>query len=174
MKYSYLLLFCGLSHLLLYVTANPPNPNPCTDPSNYNLVVPMRRTTSTGTSVALPTDTPLTLVNGCYSLQIFSYGLSVSQNTLSDTKPEANIYFNAYLANTCTGSIVYFSTGHVYYYLTFLTVSNNVNQASLTGLFFSGTAYTSDGYNIDFSLSTTPVNFEGRSPAQSKSTYRWA
>ncbi len=170
MKYSYLLLFCGLSQLLLFVTANPPNP--CTDPSNYNLVVPMRRTTSTSANVALPTDTSLILTNGCYSLQIFSYGLSVSQYTQTDTTPYSTIYFNAYLSDTCTGSYVYFSTGQTYYYQTFLTLSNNLNHASWVGLFLSGYAYSSDGYYIGFSISTTSANFEGHSPAQSKSSYR--
>ncbi len=167
MKYSYLLLFCGLSQLLLFVTANPPNP--CTDPSNYNLVVPMRRTTSNYANVALSTDTYLT--NGCYTLQIFSYGLSVSQSTQTDTTPYASVYFNARLSDTCTGSSVYLYAYEYFYYQTFLTVSNNLNHASVAGLFASGTFFTNEG-PVGFSVTTTPVSFEGHSPAQYKSNGR--
>ncbi len=172
MNCSYLLLFCGLSQLLL-VTANPPNP--CADPSNpgYNsAVIPLRTSIATSMDLYFPVGLELNLVNGCYLLRIPPSGFCVFQRTITDTTPYALVVFSTFLINTCTGSSTQLFAGQSFSYQTLLTVSNNVDRVSLTGMFVdAGTAYTPEG-STGFILSTSPVNFEGHSPAEYKTKTR--
>ncbi len=168
MNFSHLLLLCGLSQLLLFVTANPPNP--CTDPANYNSVVPLRTVTVNNVDLYLRSE--LNLVNGCYLLQIPSTGFAAFQRAITGSTPYALVIFSTNLINTCTGSSTRLFAGQFFPYQTLLTVSNNVDHTSLTSIFIaSGSAVTPDGAT-GFALSTSPVNFEAHSPAEYKTNTR--